>query len=137
MFKSLLNHLFPPLPCAGKLVNCPKDLTRFRFTCLYCWWRRLFYAKISLPPFWIQYAYESSRKTFCSKTLMLNGVKYRTLEGEVFIQTVFTHVNIDPRGHFIGLRYAAIITFDKIMKFTGYRKPFAEFSEFLACYPTW
>lgn len=137
MFRKLFNRLFPPLPCAGKLAKCPKDLKRFRFTCLYCWWRRLFYAKASLPPFWIKYVFNSSVKIVVSKNLVVNGVQYRALDGEVFKQTVYTHVNIDPRGHFTSLRCAAIVTFDKIMNYTGYSKPFAELTEFLACYPTW
>jgi hypothetical protein len=47
------------------------------------------------------------------------------------------YLKIDPRGHFAMMRCAAIMFFDKIMQFLGYRKPFAEFCEFFANYPTW
>jgi hypothetical protein len=46
-------------------------------------------------------------------------------------------VNIDPRGHFTRFRFAAIVTFDKILKrFPCFEKPLVEFCMFLSCYPT-
>lgn len=47
------------------------------------------------------------------------------------------YLKIDPRGHFTMLRCAGIKVLDRIMQWVGYRKPFAEFCEFLAVYPTW
>ena len=48
------------------------------------------------------------------------------------------NIMIDPRGHFLGLRCATIITFTKIIGVCRrLEKPFLEFAEFFANYPTW
>jgi len=73
---------------------------------------------------------------------MFNGEKVNVLvPGEIqFLQ-------IDPRGHFTLLRCSAIMVFDRLLKkvlgwkflkrFRQLRKPWVEFAEFCANYPTW
>lgn len=138
MFKKLLSLFFPPLWCAGKLGNCPKDVKRFRFlTCLGCRWRRRFYGKYRNPPFWISYVYKSSISTSIVGFAVINGVKYRSADGGGLKRTTWFELRIDPRGHFTMFRCASIIVLDSVMMVLGHRKPFVEFCEFLAHYPTW
>lgn len=99
--------------CAGKLGNCPQGLTRFRFTCLYCRWRRRYYGKFVTPSYWIEY--------------MLTARAWNPVR----------ILKIDPRGHFTMLRCSVIVALDKIMRrCTWLEKPLLEFCEFLSNYPT-
>jgi hypothetical protein len=68
---------------------------------------------------------------------MIDGVKYELASGRLFKRTVSPFCMIDPRGHFTMIRSSLIMVIDKIMCLIGYRKPFPEFCEFLANYPTW
>lgn len=137
MLKKFLSLLLPPLWCAGKLGNCPSDVNRFRFTCLFCRWRRHFYGLLVDPPFWLKYYFKSSVVIWVSKVLIVDGVEYRAPEGKVFKDTFVKSVDIDPRGKLVKIRCAIIITLDNLMMRVGYRKPFTELTEFLANYPTW
>jgi hypothetical protein len=125
--------------CAGLLGNCPPAvaLKRFRFTCLYCRWRRQWIGKYSPPPFWIKYTYRSLFKTKRVKRYVADGKEYSRVDGGDLIITEFHILRIDPRGHFTPARIAAIIVLDKIMKHTKQYKPFVECAELLANYPKW
>jgi hypothetical protein len=125
------------LSCAGKLGNCPDDLRRFRFTCLYCRWRRAYYHGWIKPSYWIKYTYRSSVKTVVTSTLTVDGAEYRLASGRHFKHVLSHYVLIDPRGHFTMVRCAAVVMFDRVMRWLGFRKPLVEFCEFLANYPTW
>lgn len=124
------------LPCAGKLGNCPKNVKRFRFTCLYCRWRRQYYGNFSRPPFWIQYTFKSVFRTFLTYRYVKNGLVYEDKHGRLLRVTSRHTLKIDPRGHFTSLRCATISVLDEIMSVTKASKPLSEFCEFLACYPT-
>lgn len=122
--------------CAGKLGNCPKGLNRFRFTCLYCRWRRQYYGNFHPPPFWIKYTYKSLWHEEFVTRLVQNGLEFTRKDGGLFKHVKSINVKIDPRGHFTSLRCAAIIVLDGIMKVSNVKKPLVEFCEFLANYPT-
>lgn len=126
---NLLSHVLPKLWCAGKLGNCPKNLRRFRFTCVYCRWRRRHYGKFSSPPRWITY------------TLLMSVAKYAAVDKNGQVQaykTVWKTIPIDPRGHFTMFRCAIIMVFDRIMvRWRRTVKPLLNFCEFFANYPTW
>jgi len=142
------------LSCAGKLGNCPQEAKkRFRFTCLYCRWRRMKYTKYRKPPYFIEYTYVSLITSRLCDAFILHGKEYRRADGGKFLHTFYLTCWIDPRGHFTQLRCCTIIVLDKIMKvFTSKNKvdqsptpvrrkwlwkPLAEFCELLANYPTW
>jgi len=56
----------------------------------------------------------------------------------MFIKTNYRSFRIDPRGHFLMFRCAAIAVFMKIVgSWRWLGKPFWEFAEFFANYPTW
>lgn len=125
------------LGCANKLGNCPKvALKRFRFTCLYCRWRRREYEHFVDPPYWINYTLKSTYTVKLVDFLIFGGVKYVSSEGKKLEHTSWHTVHIDPRGHFTSLRSAVIIVLDAIMAITGIRKPLLELCEFMSCYPT-
>jgi len=122
--------------CAGKLGNCPETVKRFRFTCLFCRWRRRLYGKFSDPPYWIDYTYESSiRERFVSRYVK-NGLIFRVRDGRPLKVTSYRTLKIDPRGHFTSLRCAIIIILDSIMNVLHVGKPLVEVCEFFANHPT-
>ena len=137
--------------CAGKLGNCPEVAKkRFRFTCLYCRWRRAYYGKWKKPPYFIDYTYTSLVTSRLCDAFIHDGKEYRRADGGKFLHTFYLTCWIDPRGHFTQLRCCAIIVLDKIMKLfakddvkqfhvkKGWLwKPLAELCELLANYPTW
>lgn len=114
--------------CAGILCS-HSDLERFRFTCLYCRWRRQNSGKWTVPPYWIDY------------TLPWKIAQYVFVNNErkvVGYRLMWLTIKIDPRGHFTMLRCMAIVALDKIMqRVHRLEKPLLEFCEFLANYPTW
>jgi len=125
--------------CAGKLGNCPAKLARkrFRFTCLYCRWRRLFYGKFVYPPFWIHYTFKAQFQiTLTNCYVSDNNTTYKSQSGKQFELVSWRTLHIDPRGHFTPLRCAIIIILDNIMKTLHIEKPLTEFCEFFANYPT-
>lgn len=113
--------------CAGILCKYP-ELKRFRFSCLYCRYRRKYLGKWTLPPYWIDYT--------VPWTLGYSAiVKEQKL---VALRKMWFYLKIDPRGHFTLLRCSAIVALDKIMKrFRWTEKPLMEFCELLANYPVW
>lgn len=123
--------------CANKLGNCPSIAkTRFRFTCLYCRWRRRLYGKYKTPDYYIHYTYRSlGCRKILSRCIILNGVEYTRSDGGFLTYTENRTLHIDPRGHYTRVRCAAIQVLDKIMLLTKQGKPFAEICEFLANYP--
>jgi len=122
--------------CAGQLGNCTSNVKRFRFSCLFCRWRRRYLGKFVDPPYWIQYTFLSRIRQSYGKTFVHKGVEYKAPDGTFFIINKLETVKIDPRGRFTGFRCASIIVFDYIMKMLPrLEKPFAEFSELLANYP--
>jgi hypothetical protein len=125
--------------CAGRLGNCPTRVAsrRFRFTCLYCRWRRQWLGKYTPPKFWIKYTYRSLYRTERVKHYIAEGKEYSRVDGGDIIITKSHTLRIDPRGHFTSLRIAAIIVLDKTMKLTKQYKPFVEWAELLANYPNW
>lgn len=123
--------------CAGKLGNCPKNVARFRFTCLFCRWRRQFYGKFHEPPYWIKYVYKSLFQEETTHRLVIDGLEYTRRDGGKVKHKVYFSVLIDPRGSFLFLRCATIIVLDNIMKALHIRKPLVECCEFVANYPTW
>lgn len=125
------------LSCAGKLGNCPKTVNRFRFTCLFCRWRRSYYNKFVEPPFYIKYTYKSLFREEIVTRIVLDGLEFRRRDGGKLKHKIFQYVTIDPRGHFTYLRCAAIMVLDNIMKAFSIGKPLVELCEFLANYPTW
>ena len=129
--------MLPPLWCAGKLGSCPEDVDRFRFTCLFCRWRRRYYGKFTDPTFWIEYAYKSQICEEIVDYFVKDGLIFTATNGGKLRHTIYPTVKIDPRGHFTSLRCATIIVLDEIMKALGVGKPLVEFCEFLANYPTW
>lgn len=131
----IFDFILRPLPCAGKLGNCPTSLTRFRFTCLSCRWRRQFYGSYCKPPFWIEYTYKSFFDVFYMKQHIQDGLIVEASNGSMMKITKYDHINIDPRGHFTSLRCAIIIMLDKVMGRLHIRKPLVEFCEFFANYP--
>lgn len=127
-----------PMWCAGRLGNCPTVATkRFRFTCLYCRWRRIWLGKYKHPKHYIKYTYRSLGSTRRVKSYRQNGYEYRRSDGGDLIITEYRTLRIDPRGHFTAPRCAAIIIIDKIMLKTKLYKPFAEFAELISNYPNW
>jgi hypothetical protein len=133
---NLLSLLLPPLWCAGKLGNCPKDLTRFRFTCFGCRWRRRFYGKFEYPPFWINYTYKSFFHEQFVDSYIHDNKEYSARDGGKLRLTTWDTLHIDPRGHFTALRCAIIIVLDSLMGATKIKKPLVEFCEFFSSYPT-
>lgn len=125
------------LCCAGKLGNCPEDITRFRFTCLSCRWRRRFYGKFVDPPFWIEYTYKSQVREELVDYFVNDGLVFTAADGGKLKHISYPKLKIDPRGHFTSLRCAIIIVLDEVMKATHVGKPLVEFCEFFANYPTW
>jgi hypothetical protein len=103
--------------------KCAETGNRFKFSCLACRMRRNFYGKFTLPPYYIQYTYHS----FHFEKQLGNG--------KVLFQ--FPYVLVDPRGSFLSVRVAFIRVMDNVMKLFRRTKPFIEFAEFAANYPTW
>jgi hypothetical protein len=83
------------------------------------------------PPYWIKYCYLSPVRTVTVYKFAFNGKTYLAKD------IAYPTVNIDPRGHFTMIRCSIIIMLDKLMVHIGFRKPFVEFCELLANYPTW
>jgi hypothetical protein len=137
------------LPCAGKLGNCnigkstavmkanPSELKHFHFTCLYCRWRRALKGKWTNPAFIVKYTYRNHQVTYLTKEYVVGNLAYYASDGSPLQVTLNYTLEIDPRGHFTNLRYAAIIILDKMIKLFRWKKPFVEFAEFLSNYPTW
>lgn len=123
--------------CAGKLGNCPSNLTRFRFTCLYCRWRRHYYGKFTVPPFWIEYVYKSLFTVQFVNQLRRGNIVYKAPEGKKLKYTRRVTLKIDPRGCFTAVRCAIIMVLDNLMKKFHIKKPLAEFCELFANYPVW
>lgn len=122
--------------CAGRLGKCPKDeLFRFHLTCLYCRWRRAYLGKWTKPKYWIEYTYRSLYKIEYLQRVTRGGFEYTARNGAPLKVISYSNVLIDPRGRFLKLRIAAILTIDKLMKLTGIGKPLVEACEFLANYP--
>lgn len=133
--KSLLRTT--SLWCAGRLGNCPTTVSRFRFTCLWCRWRREWYGKFEKPPFWIEYTYACPVCVRLMKSVERRGLLFTAPHGRMLKVTVHRTLKIDPRGHLTSLRCAVVMVLDKVMKRLGYVKPFVEFCELFANYPTW
>ena len=108
---------------------------RFRFTCLYCRWRRQWIGKYTPPPYWIKYTYVSLYKTVKVKTYRFENVEFYRSDGGYLTFLRYKTLSIDPRGSFTAWRCAAIKVLDKVMFKTGQYKPFVEFCELLANYP--
>ncbi|MDH5786984.1 MAG: hypothetical protein OEZ40_01650 [Candidatus Bathyarchaeota archaeon] len=126
------------LKCAGKLGNCPKNLTRFRFTCLSCRWRRRFYGRYHNPPFWIEYTYKSFfYVVYLKQHVRDDGLIIEASNGSMMKVTKHRVLFINPRGHFTGLRCAIIVWLDCMIGYLHIKKPLLEFCEFFANYPTW
>jgi hypothetical protein len=137
------------LPCAGKLCGCnigkatpvmkanPNELKRFHFTCVYCRWRRKYFAHYVTPKYWIRYTYLNHGVTYFTYAYRHDGYVYRASNGAKLKVTMYFTLEIDPRGHFVKARCAAIILIDKLIKLLHMKKPFVEIAEFLANYPTW
>jgi hypothetical protein len=122
--------------CAGRLGNCPPVASkRFRFTCLYCRWRRQWIGKYTPPKFWVKYTYHSLYHTWKTKRFVRDGKEYTRLDGGDLLITNYKTLLIDPRGHFLMYRISAIMVLDKIMLYTKHYKPFVEYAELLANYP--
>jgi len=135
--------------CAGKLGNCtigkassvdpanPAELKRFHFTCLYCRWRRRYLGKFQSPKYWIHYTYLNHTVTHYTREYISGGKAYTLSNGGLLrVEIAFTLL-IDPRGHFTRARCACIQVLDKMIKLFHSKKPFVEFAEFFANYPTW
>jgi hypothetical protein len=84
--------------------------------------RRAYNGKYTLPNYYIKYSYCSFHYSTCLP------------DGRVLLQ--FPYVLIDPRGVFTSGRLAFIKIMDKLMLLFGRTKPFIEFAEFAANYPT-
>lgn len=129
--------------CAGRLKDCPKNVNRFRFSCLSCRLRRKYYGKYSEPSYHIKYTYKNIVRHFLVDYYVNGGYAYRSLSGRKLYVRRHYHVLIDPRGHFTRFRCAAIQVLDNLLgltrwkQFFGNNKPLVEFAEFLANYPTW
>lgn len=122
--------------CAGKLGNCPPIAkTRFRFTCLYCRWRRRVYGKYTTPTYYIRYTYTSINIKVTRNRFVKHGYVYTRRDGGLLTYREWQTLTIDPRGRFTRWRCAAIIVLDKIMLKTKVHKPLLEFCELLANYP--
>jgi len=125
------------LPCAGKLGNCPQNLHRFHFTCLYCRMRRRYAGKYATPPQIITYQYKWS----------IHHMALVNENGQILAyKKVWRHLNIDAVGHFVMFRCAVILVLDRVMQFlmrnnrsgsSRKEKFFLNLSEFFANYPTW
>ncbi len=134
----LLNLLLPKLSCAGKLGACPPNVVRFDFSCLACRLRREYLGKYRVPSYYLKYTYKHISGT-------LIGDAYLNPDGTVLVAenggkiklTRHFYVLIDPVGQLLAWRIAAIRVLDKIMGLTKRNKPFIEFAEFLANYPSW
>lgn len=147
--------------CSGVNGTCDtaagSHQQRFHITCLWCRFRRRFYAKMTEPTHWILYTYLSWWATNDVREYVQNGKVYSRADGGWLRVSHSYTLKIDPRGKWTGLRCAAIIWIDKVMlrfgtKYTkvtrntkgevthrgrahGMRKPWAEICEFLSNYP--
>ncbi|MHA2265389.1 MAG: hypothetical protein ACXAEN_23620 [Candidatus Thorarchaeota archaeon] len=81
--------------------------------------------------------YKSVYDTYLVKGYLMDGATKMAerRDGKAFLVHRRHTVMVDPRGHFLGWRMAAIQVLDKIMGVLKRRKPFIEFCEFLAHYP--
>jgi hypothetical protein len=120
------------------MEQCPASVKSFHvLSCLFCRLRRKYYGKFSEPSYYIKYTYKSVVKHFLVDYYVNGGYMYRSLSGRKLYVKRHYHVLIDPRGHFMRVRCAGIQVLDVIMGLFKRTKPFIEFAEFLANYPTW
>jgi hypothetical protein len=130
------------MACAGKLGNCPEGLDRFRSTCLKCRWRWMYYNGWRMPSFWIDYTIPWSVKynywQLKNGKLLLHAKSrpLKKMRENVFYEGKrWSTLKIDPRGRFLALRCAVIITFIKLAgKFSDTnpaRKKLASLAEFV------
>jgi len=123
---------------AGKMQHCPTGVKSFHvICCLFCRLRRKYYGRYTDPSYYIKYTYKSIVDYYLVNRYVADGFEYRTLSGKPLFVIRHYHVLIDPRGHFTRLRCAAIQVLDVLMGLFHRNKPWIEFAEFLANYPTW
>ena len=148
----------PKLWCAATLKtsigNCPKDVKRFRFSCLACRIRRYHYGRFTEPKFYAKYTFKNITLYYRVNSYERDGYRYHLKSGKKMLITRYHFLLVDPRGHFLMWRLATIKVLDHIIGWTGFRynhhktikgfitkskrtKPFAEWAELLANYPVW
>ena len=126
----------------GRIGYCNRavgvsPISRFRFSCLFCRWRRWYYRGYRKPGFWMEYAYVNVHDTYFVEGYLVDGRVLQKRGGGRFLVHRRHTVLVDPRGHFLGWRMAAIRVLDSLMGVLRRRKPLIEFCEFLANYPVW
>jgi hypothetical protein len=130
----------PKLWCAATLITslgaCPKDVDRFRFTCLSCRLRRQYYGRFKEPAYYVKYTFKSILLWYLLDSYVVGRYKYTSRSGRPLILKRRHFLRVDPRGHFLAWRMAAIKVLDCMMMWIRPRtRPLVEFAEFLANYP--
>lgn len=123
--------------CAGRLAYCPSDVKRFRFTCLFCRWRRSYLGKYKVPPEYVKYTYKSLYREVLVKeyiTRFGSPIRMQAANGGCLKIKQYYYVLIDP-GRFLMLRCSIIRVLDAVMGYLKRGRPFVEFCEFFANYP--
>jgi hypothetical protein len=132
----------PPPGCVGKLGACNRaagvvPIDRFRSSCLFCPWRRTYYSGYTKPPYYLEYVYVNVYNTYLVDRYVSHGKVFTRRDGRPFVVHRRHSVFVDPRGHFLRWRMAAIQVLDALIGLARRRKPLIEFAEFLAHYPVW